>query len=76
MCVCVCSNIGSSPANDSPDPPSPRTDPAVQLAVEAKELVEGVTTVTSDEKGTEYTPEYSDINTNLQLEELNWYVNT
>nr|XP_019959907.1 PREDICTED: syntaxin-binding protein 4-like isoform X4 [Paralichthys olivaceus] len=33
----------SSPATDSPDTPSPLPDPAFQLAVEAKELVEGVT---------------------------------
>ncbi|XP_062263865.1 syntaxin-binding protein 4 isoform X2 [Platichthys flesus] len=32
-----------SPATDSPDTPSPLPDPAFQLAVEAKELVEGVT---------------------------------
>ncbi|KAM9744947.1 syntaxin-binding protein 4 isoform 2-T2 [Menidia menidia] len=31
----------SSPAADSPDPPSPLPDPAFQLAVEAKELMEG-----------------------------------
>lgn len=45
------SNSGSSPANDSPTPPSPLTDPALQLVEEAKELVESVSTVTSDEKG-------------------------
>uniref|UniRef100_A0A8D3C479 Si:dkeyp-72e1.9 n=1 Tax=Scophthalmus maximus TaxID=52904 RepID=A0A8D3C479_SCOMX len=33
----------SSPATDSPDTPSPLPDHAFQLAVEAKELVEGVT---------------------------------
>uniref|UniRef100_A0A3B4V0E0 Si:dkeyp-72e1.9 n=1 Tax=Seriola dumerili TaxID=41447 RepID=A0A3B4V0E0_SERDU len=32
----------SSPATDSPDTPTPLPDPAFQLAVEAKELVEGV----------------------------------
>ncbi|AWP18279.1 putative syntaxin-binding protein 4-like [Scophthalmus maximus] len=38
----------SSPATDSPDTPSPLPDHAFQLAVEAKELVEGVT---ADGKG-------------------------
>ncbi|XP_035771079.1 syntaxin-binding protein 4 [Neolamprologus brichardi] len=38
----------SSPATESPDIPSPIPDPAFQLAVEAKELVEGVCTLTSD----------------------------
>lgn len=44
----------SSPATESPDIPSPIPDPAFQLAVEAKELVEGVCTLTSD-TGTELT---------------------
>lgn len=44
----------SSPATESPDIPSPIPDPAFQLAVEAKELVEGVCTLTTD-KGTELT---------------------
>ncbi|KAM9346117.1 syntaxin-binding protein 4 [Symphorus nematophorus] len=38
----------SSPATDSPDTPSPLPDPAFQLAVEAKELVEGVSSLTAD----------------------------
>uniref|UniRef100_A0A3P9B360 Si:dkeyp-72e1.9 n=1 Tax=Maylandia zebra TaxID=106582 RepID=A0A3P9B360_9CICH len=38
----------SSPATESPDIPSPIPDPAFQLAVEAKELVEGVCTLTTD----------------------------
>ncbi|XP_070838200.1 syntaxin-binding protein 4 isoform X3 [Chaetodon trifascialis] len=40
----------SSPATDSPDTPSPLPDPAFQLAVEAKELVAGVCTLTADDK--------------------------
>ena len=46
----------SSTATDSPVTPSALPDSALQLAVEAKELVEGiytVTDVTADEKGTE-----------------------
>ncbi|KAI3359387.1 hypothetical protein L3Q82_002890 [Scortum barcoo] len=38
----------SSPATNSPDTPSPLPDPAFQLAVEAKELVEGVCALTDD----------------------------
>ncbi|XP_026221318.1 syntaxin-binding protein 4 isoform X2 [Anabas testudineus] len=41
---------GSSPATDSPDIPSPLPDCAVQLAVEAKELVEGVCRFTVDDQ--------------------------
>ncbi|XP_030581417.1 syntaxin-binding protein 4 isoform X3 [Archocentrus centrarchus] len=40
----------SSPATESPDTPSPIPDPAFQLAVEAKELVEGVCTLTIDKE--------------------------
>uniref|UniRef100_A0A3Q3WD43 PDZ domain-containing protein n=1 Tax=Mola mola TaxID=94237 RepID=A0A3Q3WD43_MOLML len=40
----------SSPAPDSPNTPSPLPDPALQLAVEAKELVAGVCMLTSDDK--------------------------
>ncbi|XP_047426820.1 syntaxin-binding protein 4 isoform X3 [Mugil cephalus] len=40
----------SPPITDSPDTPSPLPDPAFQLAVEAKELVEGVCTVAADDK--------------------------
>ncbi|XP_070703742.1 syntaxin-binding protein 4 [Pempheris klunzingeri] len=40
----------SSPATDSPDTPSPLPNPAFQLAVEAKELVAGVSTLAADEK--------------------------
>ncbi|CAI5682413.1 unnamed protein product [Oreochromis niloticus] len=40
----------SSPATESPDIPSPIPDPAFQLAVEAKELVEGVCTLTTDKE--------------------------
>ncbi|XP_041857142.1 syntaxin-binding protein 4 isoform X1 [Melanotaenia boesemani] len=39
----------SSPAADSPDTPSPLPDPAFQLAVEAKALMEGGTAVAADE---------------------------
>ncbi|XP_056870527.1 syntaxin-binding protein 4 isoform X2 [Takifugu flavidus] len=53
LCGGDSSNSGSSPANDSPNPPSPLIDPALQLAEEAKELVEGVSTVASDEKAPE-----------------------
>ncbi|KAM4716555.1 syntaxin-binding protein 4 isoform 2-T2 [Anableps anableps] len=38
----------SSPATHSPDTPSPLPDPTVQLAVEAKELVEGVCCVSAN----------------------------
>lgn len=38
----------SSPATDSPDTPSPLPDPAFQLAVEAKELVQGVSSKASE----------------------------
>ncbi|KAK5623439.1 hypothetical protein CRENBAI_014223 [Crenichthys baileyi] len=38
----------SSPGTDSPSTPSPLPDPAFQLAVEAKELVEGVCSVTAN----------------------------
>ncbi|XP_029363901.1 syntaxin-binding protein 4 [Echeneis naucrates] len=38
----------SSPVTDSPDTPSSLPDPAFQLAVEAKELVEGVSSSTPD----------------------------
>lgn len=41
----------SSPATDSPDTPSPLPDSAFQLAVEAKELVEGANT--AEVKGSE-----------------------
>ncbi|XP_045066950.1 syntaxin-binding protein 4 [Coregonus clupeaformis] len=37
----------TSPATDSPDTPSPIPDPACQLAAEARELVEGVRTLSS-----------------------------
>ncbi|XP_028268427.1 syntaxin-binding protein 4 isoform X3 [Parambassis ranga] len=47
----------SSPVTDSPDTPSPLPDPAFQLAAEAKELVEGVCTVTHDNKASANTPE-------------------
>ncbi|XP_029996493.1 syntaxin-binding protein 4 isoform X2 [Sphaeramia orbicularis] len=40
----------SSPVTESPDTPSPLPDPAIQLAVEAKELVEGVCSITTDDK--------------------------
>ncbi|XP_071357458.1 syntaxin-binding protein 4 isoform X2 [Trachinotus anak] len=43
----------SSPATDSPDTPSPLPDPAFQLAAEAKELVEGVCSVTADDRASE-----------------------
>lgn len=43
----------SSPATDSPSTPSPLPDPAFQLAVEAKELVQGVCSLTVDDKGTQ-----------------------
>ncbi|XP_068452249.1 syntaxin-binding protein 4 isoform X1 [Clinocottus analis] len=43
----------SSPATDSPDTPSPLPDPAFQLAVEAKELVEGGGSPTADGKASE-----------------------
>ncbi|KAG7220119.1 hypothetical protein INR49_000995 [Caranx melampygus] len=43
----------SSPATDSPDTPSPLPDPAFQLAVEAKELMEGVSSITTDGKASE-----------------------
>uniref|UniRef100_A0A3Q3DJG6 Si:dkeyp-72e1.9 n=1 Tax=Hippocampus comes TaxID=109280 RepID=A0A3Q3DJG6_HIPCM len=39
-----------SPAADSPDTLSPLPDPALQLAVEAKELVQGVFTLPNDDK--------------------------
>ncbi|XP_019747856.1 syntaxin-binding protein 4 isoform X2 [Hippocampus comes] len=42
-----------SPAADSPDTLSPLPDPALQLAVEAKELVQGVFTLPNDDKVTE-----------------------
>lgn len=38
----------SSPATESPDTPSPLPDPASQLAAEAKELVQGVCSLTDD----------------------------
>lgn len=44
----------SSPVTESPDTPSPLPDSAFQLAVEAKELVEGVWSITADDQGTEY----------------------
>ncbi|XP_029293204.1 syntaxin-binding protein 4 isoform X1 [Cottoperca gobio] len=40
----------SSPATNSPDTPSPFPDSAFQLAVEAKELVAGVSPPTADDK--------------------------
>ncbi|XP_061555737.1 syntaxin-binding protein 4 isoform X3 [Phycodurus eques] len=43
----------SSPAGDSPDTLSPLPDPALQLAVEAKELVQGVCTLPTDDQVTE-----------------------
>nr|XP_061805550.1 syntaxin-binding protein 4 [Nerophis lumbriciformis] len=43
----------SSPAADSPDTMSPLPDPALQLAVKAKELVQGIFTLPTDDKGTE-----------------------
>ncbi|XP_049602122.1 syntaxin-binding protein 4 isoform X2 [Syngnathus scovelli] len=54
----------SSPAADSPDTLSPLPDPALQLAVEAKELVQGVFTtpndaiVTEKEVGPDVSPHY------------------
>ncbi|KAM6957273.1 syntaxin-binding protein 4 [Aplochiton taeniatus] len=39
----------SFPAADSPNTPSPIPDPALQLAVEAKELVEGVCALTTED---------------------------
>ncbi|XP_071765967.2 syntaxin-binding protein 4 [Centroberyx gerrardi] len=39
----------SSPATESPDTPSPLPDTAFQLAVEAKELVEGVCALNTDD---------------------------
>lgn len=57
--MCVCDR--SSPAPDSPNTPSPLPDPALQLAVEAKELVTGVCMVTSDDKGTNSPLELSKI---------------
>ncbi|XP_041672705.1 syntaxin-binding protein 4 isoform X2 [Cheilinus undulatus] len=41
-------NTRSSPGTDSPDTPLPIPDPALQLAVEAKELVVGACTLTAD----------------------------
>ncbi|XP_061702351.1 syntaxin-binding protein 4 isoform X2 [Syngnathoides biaculeatus] len=43
----------SSPATDSPDTLSPLPDPALQLAVEAKELVQGVCKLPTDDQVTE-----------------------
>ncbi|XP_077411762.1 syntaxin-binding protein 4 isoform X1 [Vanacampus margaritifer] len=43
----------SSPAADSPDTLSPLPDPALQLAVEAKELVQGGFTLSTEDKVTE-----------------------
>ncbi|XP_028311204.1 syntaxin-binding protein 4 isoform X2 [Gouania willdenowi] len=40
----------SSPATESPDTPSPLPDPAFQLAVEAKELMEGASSITANDK--------------------------
>ncbi|XP_028841151.1 syntaxin-binding protein 4 isoform X2 [Denticeps clupeoides] len=40
----------SSPATDSPDTPSPVPDPACQLAAEAKELMEGVCSLCTDDQ--------------------------
>ncbi|XP_061159645.1 syntaxin-binding protein 4 [Syngnathus typhle] len=49
----------SSPAADSPDALSPLPDPALQLAVEAKELVQGVfTIVTEKEVAPDVSPHY------------------
>ncbi|XP_067231436.1 syntaxin-binding protein 4 isoform X3 [Chanodichthys erythropterus] len=39
----------ASPANDSPDTPSPIPDPACQLAAEAKELVDGVCSLCTED---------------------------
>ncbi|XP_051905612.1 syntaxin-binding protein 4 isoform X1 [Hippocampus zosterae] len=46
-------SIRPSPAADSTDTLSPLPDPALQLAVEAKELVQGVFTLPNDDKVTE-----------------------
>lgn len=63
VCVyCACNRSNkSSPATDSPDTPSPLPDRAFQLAVEAKELVEGVCSITADDQGTDYSLEVHDI---------------
>ncbi|KAK9977831.1 hypothetical protein ABG768_019623 [Culter alburnus] len=42
-------SIRASPANDSPDTPSPIPDPACQLAAEAKELVDGVCSLCTED---------------------------
>ncbi|GLD61206.1 syntaxin-binding protein 4-like protein, partial [Lates japonicus] len=51
----------SSPATDSPDTPSPLPDPAFQLAVEAKELVEGVCSIAADGKASESASEAASV---------------
>ncbi|KAM8824986.1 syntaxin-binding protein 4 isoform 3-T3 [Synchiropus picturatus] len=47
----------SSPAADSPEPLSPLPDPAVQLAVEARELVQGACCLAADETARRSEPE-------------------
>ena len=42
---------GSSPVKDSPGTPSPRPDPAFQLAMEAKRLVERVSILNTEDTG-------------------------
>ncbi|XP_056257665.1 syntaxin-binding protein 4 isoform X3 [Seriola aureovittata] len=51
----------SSPATDSPDTPTPLPDPAFQLAVEAKELVEGVCSGAADGKASESASEAASV---------------
>ncbi|XP_050930033.1 syntaxin-binding protein 4 [Lates calcarifer] len=51
----------SSPATDSPETPSPLPDPAFQLAVEAKELVEGVCSIAADGKASESASEAASV---------------
>ncbi|XP_051987361.1 syntaxin-binding protein 4-like isoform X2 [Xyrauchen texanus] len=42
-------SMGASPATDIPDTPSPIPDPACQLAAEAKELVDGVCSLCTED---------------------------
>ncbi|XP_053194056.1 syntaxin-binding protein 4 [Scomber japonicus] len=49
----------SSPATESPNTPSPLLDPALQLAAEAKELVQGVCSDT-DDKGADCTLDHNE----------------
>ncbi|XP_030645630.1 syntaxin-binding protein 4 [Chanos chanos] len=47
----------SSPATDSPDTPSPIPDPAYQLAAEAKELVDGVCSLCTEDQASPCSPD-------------------